>query len=404
MAVPAHDQRDYEFAKKFDIEIIEVIKGGDIAIEAYEKDGQYVNSDFLNSVDNKKDGIELTINKLEELKKGEKAVSYKLREWIFARQRYWGEPVPAIHFEDKIEVLDDSELPLVLPELEDYKPSQKGQSPLEKAKDWVNVEKDGRKGRRETSTMPGSAGSSWYFLRYLDPKNENEIADKKLMEHWLPVDLYLGGDEHAVGHLLYSRMWNNYLYDKGIVPVKEPFKKLFHQGMILGANGEKMSKSKGNVVSPDELIQTYGADSLRIYEMFMGPLESDKPWSDTGAEASRKFLERVYRLYQTIQIEDKPNNNLERVYHQTVMKVTNDYNELKFNTAISQMMIFVNAVYKEEHLPLEYAESFIKLLNPLAPHITEEIWTKILKHNHTIAYEAWPSYDETKTVSDTYEW
>ncbi len=403
MAVPAHDQRDYEFAKKFDIEIIEVIKGGDIAIEAYEKDGQYVNSDFLNSVDNKKDGIELTINKLEELKKGEKAVSYKLREWIFARQRYWGEPVPAIHFEDKIEVLDDSELPLVLPELEDYKPSQKGQSPLEKAKDWVNIEKDGRKGRRETSTMPGSAGSSWYFLRYLDPKNENEIADKKLMEHWLPVDLYLGGDEHAVGHLLYSRMWNNYLYDKGIVPVKEPFKKLFHQGMILGANGEKMSKSKGNVVSPDELIQTYGADSLRIYEMFMGPLESDKPWSDTGAEASRKFLERVYRLYQTIKIEDKPNNNLERVYHQTVMKVTNDYNELKFNTAISQMMIFVNAVYKEGHLPLEYAESFIKLLNPLAPHITEEIWTKILKHNHTIAYEAWPSYDEIKTVSDTYE-
>jgi leucyl-tRNA synthetase len=403
MAVPAHDQRDYEFAKKFKIEIIEVIKGGDINVEAYEKDGQYVNSYFLNTINNKKDGIELTIQKLEEIKKGKKAITYKLREWIFARQRYWGEPVPVIHFEDGIEALEDIELPLVLPELDNYKPNKQGQSPLDKAKDWVFVEKNGKKGKRETSTMPGSAGSSWYFLRYLDPKNENEIANKKLLEHWLPIDLYLGGDEHAVGHLLYSRVWNNYLYDKGIVPVKEPFKKLFHQGMILGTNGEKMSKSKGNVVNPDEFIQMYGADSLRIYEMFIGPLEADKPWSDSGVEASRKFLERVYRLYKTIKIEDKHNPNLETVYHQTVMKVTNDYNELKFNTAISQMMIFINAVYKEEYISTEYAESFIKLLNPLAPHITEEIWTKILNNEGTITYSKWPTYDISKTISDTYE-
>lgn len=297
MAVPAHDDRDYAFAKKFGIDIIPVLEGGDVTKEAWAQDGVHINSDFLNGLD-KQEAIDKMLDWLEEHHCGSKHVNYRLREWIFARQRYWGEPIPIINFDDGTSVaLSDDQLPLILPELEDYSPSKTGSSPLDKAVDWVNVEVDGKKGKRETSTMPGSAGSSWYFLRYIDPHNDKAIADPELLKHWMPVDLYVGGPEHAVGHLLYSRMWNNYLYDKGIVPVKEPFKKLYHQGMILGPNGVKMSKSKGNVINPDDIVEAYGADTLRLYEMFMGPLEASKPWSETGVEGSKKWLERVYRLF-----------------------------------------------------------------------------------------------------------
>ena len=403
MAVPAHDQRDYEFAKKFDIEIIQVLEGGDIEKEAYVGDGKHINSDFLDGL-NKEEAINKITNWLEERKIGHKKVNYKLREWIFARQRYWGEPIPIVFTENnEIHVLADEDLPLILPELEDYKPSKDGASPLEKAKDWVNTTFEGKKAKRETSTMPGSAGSSWYFLRYIDPHNDKEIADPKLLKHWMPVDLYMGGPEHAVGHLLYSRFWNNYLYNKGIVPVKEPFKKLRHQGMILGTNGEKMSKSKGNVINPDDMVKEYGADSLRVYEMFMGPIDSTKPWDPNGVEGSKKFLDRVWRLYtETGKIKEEENKNLEKTYNYTVMKVTKDYENMDFNTAISQMMIFINNAMKENVLPLEYAEGFLKLLNPVAPHITEELWNR-LRHEESIAYEKWPKYDETKIEEDTFE-
>ena len=403
MAVPAHDERDYEFAKKFGIDIIQVLDGDSIEEKAYVGDGTHINSGFLDGL-NKEDAINKMISWLEENKCGKKQINYRLREWIFARQRYWGEPIPVIHLENgKTIVLEDEKLPLELPVLEDYK-GKNGKAPLENATDWVNVEIDGVKGTRETSTMPGSAGSSWYFLRYIDPKNENEIADKKLLEHWMPVDLYVGGPEHAVGHLLYSRMWNNYLYDKGIVPVKEPFKKLVHQGMILGANGIKMGKRFPEfVVNPNDVVRDYGADTLRLYEMFMGPLEADKPWNDSAAEASKKFLDRVWRLFALDnKIKDEENKNLEKIYHQTVKKVTNDYETLNFNTAISQMMIFINAVYKEEVFPKEYAIGLVKMLNPIVPHITEEIWETVFGNSESIAYEPWPIYDDTKIVDETF--
>ena len=402
MAVPAHDERDYEFAKKFNLEIIPVIEGGNIEVEAYTGDGLHINSEFLNGL-NKEDSINKMIDFLEQNNIGSNHIKYRLREWIFARQRYWGEPIPIVHFEDGTsKSLEDSELPLILPELEDYK-AKGGQAPLENAKDWINVIIDGKNAKRETSTMPGSAGSSWYFLRYIDPHNENEIADRKLLEHWLPVDLYVGGPEHAVGHLLYSRMWNNYLYDKGIVPVKEPFKKLVHQGMILGENGIKMGKRFPEYcVNPNDIVKEYGADTLRLYEMFMGPLEADKPWSKKGVEGARRFLDRVYRLYtEENKIKDETNHNLEKIYNQTVKKVTEDYETLNFNTAISAMMIFINAVYKEDVFPKEYALGFIKLLNPIAPYITEELWN-MLGNNDTIAYEAWPTFDASKIVDETY--
>ena len=326
-----------------------------------------------------------------------------VREWIFARQRYWGEPIPVITFEDgSTAAIEDNELPLVLPELDDYK-SKNGLAPLENAEDWKNVIIDGKKGVRETSTMPGSAGSSWYFLRYIDPHNDKELADKKLLEHWLPVDLYVGGPEHAVGHLLYSRMWNNYLYDKGIVPVDEPFKKLDHQGMILGSNGIKMGKRFPEyVVDPNDVVRDYGADALRLYEMFMGPLEADKPWDKNGIEGSKKFIDRIWRLFvEENKISDNENKNLEKIYHQTVKKVTEDYEKLSFNTAISQMMIFINAVYKESVFPKEYALGFVKLLNPICPHLGEELWS-ILGNEGSIAYESWPIYDEEKIKEETF--
>ena len=403
MAVPAHDERDYEFATKFGIDIIPVLEGGDISKEAFTGDGIHINSEFLNGL-GKQEAIDKMVAWLEENKIGTKKVNYKLREWIFARQRYWGEPIPIVFTDDnKIHVLADEDLPLVLPELEDYAPSKTGASPLDKATDWVNTTFDGKPAKRETSTMPGSAGSSWYFLRYIDPHNDKEIADPELLKHWMPVDLYVGGPEHAVGHLLYSRFWNNYLYNKGIAPTKEPFQKLRHQGMILGSNGEKMSKSKGNVINPDNMVREYGADALRLYEMFMGPIDAAKPWDITGIEGTKKFLDRIWRLYvESDKISNKPNANLDKIYNYTVKKVTNDYENMYFNTAISQMMIFINTVYKEDSLPVEYAEGFLKLLNPVAPHITEELWNK-LGHEHTIAYEKWPEYDETKIVEDEVE-
>ena len=400
MAVPAHDQRDYEFATKFGIDIISVIDGGDISNSAYAGDGLHINSDFLDGL-NKTDAIDKIIDWLESKNIGKKKINYKLREWIFARQRYWGEPIPIVYLDDEMRALADSDLPLKLPELEDYGPSKTGASPLDKATDWVNTTFEGKPAKRETSTMPGSAGSSWYFLRYIDPHNDKELADKKLLEHWLPVDLYLGGPEHAVGHLLYSRFWNNFLYNKGVVPVKEPFAKLRHQGMILGSNGEKMSKSKGNVINPDDMVKEYGADSLRIYEMFMGPLDAAKPWDPNGIVGSKNFLDRVWRLFvESGKIKDDENKNLEKVYHFTVKKVTNDYENMNFNTAIAQMMIFINNAYKENVVPKKYAEGFLQLLNPVAPHITEELWNK-LGHSDTITYSKWPTYDEEKTKNDT---
>ena len=401
MAVPAHDQRDYEFAKKFDLDIIPVLEGGDISKEAYVQDGTHINSEFLNGL-NKQDAINKIISWLEERKIGTKKINYKLREWIFARQRYWGEPIPIVYTEDgKSEILPDDQLPLILPELEDYSPSKSGASPLDKATSWVNTTLDGKKVTRETSTMPGAAGSSWYFLRYIDPKNENEFANQELLKHWMPVDLYVGGPEHAVGHLLYSRFWNEYLSDKGLSPVKEPFAKLRHQGMILGPNGEKMSKSKGNVINPDDMVKEYGADALRVYEMFMGPIDAAKPWDPNGIDGSKKFLDRVWRLYkESGKLQDKENKNLEKAYHYTVKKVTNDYETMNFNTAISQMMIFINAVNKEDIFPKEYAIGFLKLLNPVAPHITEELWATSLGNTNTISYEKWPEYDESKTLND----
>lgn len=410
MAVPAHDERDYEYAKEHNIPIIQVIDGKDIGSSAFEKK-DYLGKGFklINSEEftglTVEEAKEAITKKLESMNVARRKVNYRLREWIFARQRYWGEPIPIVSFEDgTTKALEDDELPLVLPELDDYK-GKNGKAPLENAEEWKYITIDGKKAKRETSTMPGSAGSSWYFLRYIDPDNDDEIANKKLLDHWMPVDLYIGGPEHAVGHLLYARMWNNYLYDKGVLSVKEPFKRLVHQGMLLGSNGIKMGKRFPEyVINPNDIADKYGTDTFRLYEMFMGPLEAEKPWSDSGVEGARKFLDRIYRLYtDENKISDKENKNLDRVYNETVKKVTEDYDKLGFNTAISQLMIFINAVYKEDIFPKKYAEGFIKLLNPISPYITEEIWNKVLNHKGTIAYEPWPTYDESKIVSDTYE-
>ncbi|MBQ3021032.1 MAG: leucine--tRNA ligase [Bacilli bacterium] len=410
MAVPSHDERDFEYAIEHNIEMIQVIDGRETETCAFEKQDylgkgcKLINSEEFTGLTVEEAKIKIT-EKLVDMGIAKEVNNYKMREWIFARQRYWGEPIPIIHYEDgTTDVLDDKDLPLVLPELEDYSPSKTGASPLEKADSWVNVTYNGKKGKMETSTMPGSAGSSWYYLRYIDPKNNECFADKELLKHWMPVDLYVGGPEHAVGHLLYSRMWNNYLYDKGLVPTAEPFKKLVHQGMILGSNGIKMGKRYPEYsVNPNDIVRDYGADTLRFYEMFMGPLEADKPWNNQAVEGSRKFLDRVWRLYtEENKISDNENKNLERIYHQTVKKVTTDYESLNFNTAISAMMVFINAVYKEDNYPKEYAEGFIKLLNPIAPFMTEEIWQK-LNHNDTIAYEPWPTYIEEKTIEDEIE-
>ena len=405
MAVPAHDTRDYAFAKKFNLPIIQVLEGGDISKEAYTEDGIHINSDFLNGL-NKEEAINKMFDYLSEHNLGQKRITYRLREWVFARQRYWGEPIPVVHYKDHDEVLPLDELPLVLPELDDYKPKINGTAPLENATEWKKYinKTTGEEGKRETNTMPGSAASSWYFLRYIDPNNDKEFADQELLKHWMPVDLYVGGPEHAVGHLLYSRFWTNFLHDEGLCPVSEPFKKLIHQGMILGENGEKMSKSRGNVINPDDVVAEYGADTLRLFEMFMGPLEAAKPWSTSGLDGAHKFLERVYRFVTDKQYSEKfcdeYDATLEKIYNITVKKVTNDFESLNFNTGISQLMIFLNDAYKAPKIYKGFVEGFVKLLSPIAPHICEELWS-ILGHDGTIAYESWPTYDESKTIDNT---
>lgn len=410
MAVPAHDTRDYEFAKTFDLEIIPVLEGGNVEEEAYTEDGLHINSDFLNGLD-KATGIAKMNEWLSENGLGEKVISYRLRDWLFSRQRYWGEPIPVIHWEDGTSTtVPENELPLLLPKTDQVKPSGTGESPLAVIAEWVNVVDPvtGMKGRRETNTMPQWAGSSWYFLRFMDPHNRNDLASNERLDYWQNVDLYIGGAEHAVLHLLYARFWHKFLYDIGIVPTKEPFQKLYNQGMILGENNEKMSKSKGNVVNPDDIVERYGADTLRMYEMFMGPLDASSTWSEGGIEGSRKFLDRIWRLLldENDKMRDRittiNTHELDKVYHQTVKKVTEDYDNLHFNTAISQMMIFINEAYKVDALPFEYVTGFVQLLAPVAPHFGEELWVKLGKPEG-ISYVAWPTYDESFLVEDEIE-
>lgn len=410
MAVPAHDERDYEFARKFDLEIMPVIEGGDISEAAYTEDGAHINSGFVDGM-NKQEAIEKMNMWLEEHGVGKRETSYRLRDWLFSRQRYWGEPIPIIHWEDgTVTALSEEELPLRLPKTENIKPSGTGESPLANIDEWVNVTDPvtGKKGRRETNTMPQWAGSSWYYLRYIDPHNKKELANYEKLERWLPVDIYIGGAEHAVLHLLYARFWHKFLYDIGVVPTKEPFQKLYNQGMILGENNEKMSKSRGNVVNPDDVVAKYGADTLRLYEMFMGPLDASIAWSENGLEGSRKFLDRVWRLIvdENNKMRDRittlNDGKLDKVYNQTVKKVTEDYETLHFNTAISQLMVFVNEAYKVDALPYEYIEGFVQLLAPIAPHMGEELWA-ILGNEGGISYAKWPTYDEAALVEDEIE-
>lgn len=410
MAVPAHDERDYEFAKEFGLEITEVVSGGDIESEAYTGEGTHVNSGFLDGL-GKDEAIEKSIAWLVEEGKGEKKITYRLRDWLFSRQRYWGEPIPIIHWEDgTMTAIDESELPLELPVTGDIRPSGTGESPLANITEWVNVvdPKTGMKGRRETNTMPQWAGSCWYYLRYIDPNNDDMLIDPELAERWLPVDIYVGGAEHAVLHLLYARFWHKVLYDIGVVKTKEPFQKLFNQGMILGEGNVKMSKSIGNVINPDDIVHSHGADTLRIYEMFMGPLEASKEWSTNGLDGSRKFLDRIWRLFVNedgtlgSKIGGESDGTLDKVYNQTVKKVSEDFESMHNNTAISQLMVFINECYKADRVPTAYAEGFVLLMSPITPHLAEELWEK-LGHDDTITYASWPTFDADKLVDDSVE-
>lgn len=402
MAVPAHDERDYAFAKKFGLPIIPVLEGGNVEEEAYTLDGVHINSDFLNGMD-KQTAIDTMISWLEEHHCGNAQVAYKLRDWLFSRQRYWGEPIPIIHMEDgTIRTVMMNDLPLELPVVENYLPSEDGESPLAHAGSWLDVEIDGVKGHRETNTMPQWAGSCWYYIRYIDPHNNEAIADRKLMEHWLPVDLYVGGAEHAVLHLLYARFWHKFLYDIGVVPSKEPFQKLYHQGMILGENGVKMSKSMGNVINPDDLVESHGADALRVYEMFMGPLDASLPWSTKGMDGARKWLDRVHRLVtDSSMIVEEATPELDYSYNFMVKKVTNDIETLNFNTGISQMMIFVNDCYKNGKVNRDMIMNFVQIFSCFAPHLGEELFAVLSGKEESIAYRPWPVYDESKLVKSS---
>ncbi|UXU58161.1 leucine--tRNA ligase [Staphylococcus agnetis] len=409
MAVPGHDERDFEFAQTFDLPVKYVIEG-ELTNGVYSGDGSHVHSNELNGLNNK-DAMSKAISLLEAKGLGEKKVNYKLRDWLFSRQRYWGEPIPIIHWEDgSITTVPESELPLLLPKTDEIKPSGTGESPLANIESFVNVvdPETGMKGRRETNTMPQWAGSCWYYLRYIDPKNDQMLADPEKLKHWLPVDLYIGGVEHAVLHLLYARFWHKVLYDIGVVPTKEPFQKLFNQGMILGEGNEKMSKSKGNVVNPDDIVASHGADTLRLYEMFMGPLDASIAWSENGLDGSRRFLDRIWRLLVTDQhqlsakVVNEETPELQKSYHQTVKKVTEDFETLNFNTAISQLMVFINDCYKADKINKSYIEGFVKMLAPIAPHLGEELWS-ILGHESTITYQPWPSYDEQLLEGDMVE-
>lgn len=405
MAVPAHDERDYAFALKHNLPIIEVVKGGDISKAAFTEDGVHINSGVADGM-KIKEAKEAVVNLLVEKGAGRIKVNYKLRDWIFSRQRYWGEPIPVVHEDDdeyKIHALDFKDLPLVLPELDDYTPAGDGKPPLSKAKEWLNVDWNGIPCHRETNTMPQWAGSCWYYARYIDPTNENEIGDPKLLEHWLPVDLYVGGAEHAVLHLLYARFWHRFLYDMGIFKCPEPFKKLRHQGIILGADGEKMSKSRGNTVSPDEVINEYGADALRLYELFKGPLDQGLPWNPNGPSGARKFIERIYRLYVDDSLRSRWTKDdyapLETIYNQTIEKVTHDFEDLHFNTAIASLMVLVNEFYRAERLPVSMLEGLAKMIAPICPHLGEEIWS-LMGHKDLIDFEAWPKADSSKSQAN----
>ena len=404
MAVPAHDARDFEFATKYNLEIIPVLEGGDVSVEAFLGDGKHINSDFLDGM-NKEDAIKYMNEWLVEKGVGEFKITYKLRDWLFSRQRYWGEPIPVVHMSDgTMRTIDIDELPLELPEVEEYKPAADGRSPLANAGDWLNVTfADGQTGIRETNTMPQWAGSCWYYLRYLDPKNPDELADMDLMKHWLPVDLYVGGAEHAVLHLLYARFWHKVLYDIGAVPTKEPFGKLFHQGMILGENNEKMSKSRGNVVNPDDIVLSHGADALRVYEMFIGPLEGAIGWSTRGLDGIRKWLDRVWRLLEDeSRLSDVNDGSLDYVFNATVQKVSSDIETFGMNTAISQLMIFVNEAYKAKSIYRPYALGFVQMLAVFAPHMGEELYEN-LSQNTGVSFVDWPSVDASKLVLDVIE-
>lgn len=405
MAVPAHDERDYAFALKHNLPIIEVVKGGDISKAAFTEDGVHINSGVADGM-MIKEAKEAIVNLLVEKEAGRIKVNYKLRDWIFSRQRYWGEPIPVVHEDDdeyKIHALDFKKLPLVLPELDDYTPAGDGKPPLSKAKEWLNVDWNGIPCHRETNTMPQWAGSCWYYARYIDPTNENEIGDPKLLEHWLPVDLYVGGAEHAVLHLLYARFWHRFLYDMGIFKCPEPFKKLRHQGIILGADGEKMSKSRGNTVSPDEVINEYGADALRLYELFKGPLDQGLPWNPNGPSGARKFIERIYRLYVDDSLRSRWTKDdyapLDTIYNQTIEKVTHDFEDLHFNTAIASLMVLVNEFYRAERLPVSMLEGLAKMIAPICPHLGEEIWS-LMGHKDLIDFEAWPKADSSKSQAN----
>ncbi|MCI7676988.1 MAG: leucine--tRNA ligase [Streptococcus orisratti] len=437
MAVPAHDERDWAFAKQFGLDIVPVLEGGNVEEAPYTEDGLHINSDFLDGL-NKEEAIAKMVAWLEENGLGQEKISYRLRDWLFSRQRYWGEPIPIIHWEDGTSTaVPESELPLVLPKTSDIKPSGTGESPLANLTDWLEVvREDGVKGRRETNTMPQWAGSSWYYLRYIDPHNDEKLADEELLKAWLPVDIYIGGAEHAVLHLLYARFWHKFLYDLGVVPTKEPFQKLFNQGMILGTSyrdsrgalvatdkvekhdgsffnietGEeleqapaKMSKSLKNVVNPDDVVEQFGADTLRVYEMFMGPLDASIAWSEEGLEGSRKFLDRVYRLLTTKELVAENSGALDKVYNETVKTVTEHIEDLKFNTAIAQLMVFVNAANKEDKLYVDYAKGFVQLIAPFAPHLAEELWQGLVNTGESISYIAWPTYDESKLVESEVE-
>lgn len=443
MAVPAHDERDFEFAQKFGIEIRPVIEGSDCTNEAYTLDGVHINSGFLDGLA-KEAANEKMYQWLEEKGVGKREVTYRLRDWLFSRQRYWGEPIPVIHWEDgTTTTVPEADLPLVLPKTDDIKPSGTGESPLANITEWINVidPETGKKGKRETNTMPQWAGSSWYHLRYIDPHNKHELANYEKLARWLPVDIYIGGAEHAVLHLLYARFWHKFLYDIGVVPTKEPYQKLYNQGMILGQSfrdhrgalvatdlvekregawvnretGEaleeapaKMSKSLKNVVNPDDVIEKYGADTLRLYEMFMGPLDASIAWSENGLEGSRKFLDRVWRLIvdednkMRDRITTMNDGRLTKVYNQTVKKVTEDMENLHFNTAISQLMVFVNEANKIDALPYEYVEGFVQLLAPITPHIGEELW-EILGNDQSLTNVPWPVYDEAALIEEEIE-
>lgn len=437
MAVPAHDARDWEFAKVYDLLIIPVIEGGDVEQAVYTEDGPHIHSEFLDGLNTKEAKAKMTAW-LEEKGMGEETITYRLRDWLFSRQRYWGEPIPIIHWEDGTSTaVPEDQLPLVLPKTSDIKPSGTGESPLANLTDWLEVTReDGVKGRRETNTMPQWAGSSWYYLRYIDPHNTEKLADEELLKTWLPVDIYIGGAEHAVLHLLYARFWHKFLYDLGVVPTKEPFQKLFNQGMILGTSyrdgrgalvasdkvekrdgtfihretGEtleqtpaKMSKSLKNVVNPDDVVDQFGADTLRVYEMFMGPLDASIAWSEEGLEGSRKFLDRVYRLITSKELSTDNDGQLDKVYHETVKAVTEQIEDYKFNTAIAQLMIFVNAANKADKLYIDYAKGFIQLLAPFAPHLAEELWQTLTASGQSISYVPWPSHDEAFLVEDEVE-